>query len=232
MNKKNIGMAIAILLLTGVFFETATASSGVAIAPAKENMKVNINGENKTFTVFNTGTDEMKYKIDIGGNAAKFAEPKPRYITIPGEEYRKIQVFIEPTTEYNENTDYTLIVHPRFYIEGGIVAEAGAKATLDLQFHGERQEPFPEPELQENKTADVETEVEKMNVTKETTCGTGQCSNETNWFEIIGAAILFGILCYGAYTIWREHEEEKEDDDTDTANTLTPSSSSESRHNT
>ncbi len=139
---KIIGVSIAFLLLLQV---TAIASAGVAISPAKEELRVNINGENKTFTIFNTGTHEMKYVIDLGGNAAKFAEIHQRYITLDPESYERIKIYIEPTTEYDEDENYTLTVHPKFYIEGGIVSEAGVKATLPITFHGERIEPFPEP---------------------------------------------------------------------------------------
>jgi len=165
LNKGTIIMMI-ILLASPIFY-----SYSVNLAPASEceegivDWEIDKEGETEEVRIYNYGEEEMKYKVELDGSGAQFADiTSDKYFTLTPENNREeVKIFIEPREGYNSSEIYDLEVRASFHIVAeGSEFQAGANSCYNLQFTGERTSPLPEPK-EDNGEAD---EKPRLNISR------------------------------------------------------------------
>jgi len=140
---KRIGVLLVISFF--LFFNLVAnglASVGIAIAPSSGSYKFTLDGGVIDFTVYNSGSEDGIYTIDVSGSAEEFTSTEPLQIPIKSNSYAVFKAIIDPAKEVKPGQAYTLTVTAKMVSTGNIAIEA--KSNVNLLFEGERTKPYVE----------------------------------------------------------------------------------------
>ncbi|MFQ6010441.1 MAG: hypothetical protein ACE5J7_04975 [Candidatus Aenigmatarchaeota archaeon] len=195
MKARKIFIAFAFFSLCAT--KLAGASIGVAIAPATGTFSVPLDGTELEFTVYNTGSTESSYLLQLGGPAAKFSSVQGEAV-IPPNDYRNFKVKIDPSQEVKEGDTYDLTVIAKISSSGNIVT--GSESRIKLSFYGVRTRPYPQPDVIEEKESEEPPEEPAISVKPKTNEGDAMASVPPQEFSIpLDITLLILIIIGGLF---------------------------------
>lgn len=167
MNVKHL--AAAALVTAILLAPLAYADYSVTMNPAatcredKIHWQTHVNGETHEVRVYNWGSKEMMYQIQLSGTGEPYSQVDNKYFTLQPGERQEVQIHVEPHEGYDPNETYELEVKASFYITtDGSVHEAGVTSCYNIQFHGERTTP-----LKQETTRINQEPPEKLHITRD-----------------------------------------------------------------
>jgi hypothetical protein len=132
-----IGIGVILFIQIALFMNPtpADASMGLAISPASGNYSVPLEGAEITYTVFNTGTEDVGVKVVLGGTAAPFASIDVAQPMVASQGYELFKVRIVPDISAKEG-DRLRLTASATTVGGSFSIRA--QSSLDLRLIGSK----------------------------------------------------------------------------------------------